>query len=143
MPSAESAKEQQRPEETAEDEHDDDNGDDASASTTVFVLALSLLGLLGQGRRIAAQNTQKRRCPDKNAGVEIALPKFGQDEIPDDQPALCIGEPTLQAVADLLNPHIAFVRRYQQQCTVVLTLLSDPPGAAQLIAKVVDGIALK
>ncbi len=65
-----------------------------------------------------------------------------QDHCIDDDRGLRIGQPPLKAIADL-DAYLALVFGNQQQRTVVLALLADPPGAAQLVAVIFDRQALQ
>src|SRR5262245_49248207 len=80
--------------------------------------------------------------PSDDAPGHIAFAERGQDYVLDDQPALGIGHDTLQAVADF-DADLSLVGRDNQKRAVVLPLLSDAPGAAELIAVVLNGVALE
>ena len=53
-----------------------------------------------------------------------------------------VGQRALEPIADL-DPHLALLRRDDQQRAVVLALLADAPGAAELVAVVGDVVALQ
>src|SRR5262249_9686967 len=53
-----------------------------------------------------------------------------------------VGERTLEAVADL-NPHLAFVRRHDEQRAGILLFLSDLPVTPELVTVVLDRGALE
>ena len=59
-----------------------------------------------------------------------------------DQRRLRIGQPPFQAIADL-DAHSPFVARHDQQRAVILAALTDPPGASQRHAKLLDTAALQ
>src|SRR5262245_13792780 len=77
-----------------------------------------------------------------DAGGEIAAPERRQDRILDDELAHGVGELGLQPAPDL-DAHLALLGRYDQNYAVVLALLAELPAAAELIAKVLDFIALQ
>ena len=80
--------------------------------------------------------------PARDARRHVAGAEFRQDRVLDDQPGHRVGEIAFEAVADL-DAHVALVRRDDQDDAVVLALLADPPGAAELIAVVGDVVALQ
>src|SRR5579864_2292873 len=89
-----------------------------------------------------AQRAEDGRGAIEDSGVEVAVAKSRQDFFLDDDAARRIGEPPFEAVADL-DAGFAFVRRDDQDGAVVLTLLPDAPGAPELVAVVLDRMALQ
>ena len=80
--------------------------------------------------------------PVGHAALDVAGAELGQHLFLQDHAGQGVGEHRLQAVADL-DAHLVFAGRHDEQGAVVLALLADAPGAAELIAVVLDRIALQ
>ncbi len=80
--------------------------------------------------------------PVDDAALDIARTEFGQHLLLQDHTGEGVGQHWLQAIADL-DAHLVFGGRQDEQGAVVLALLADAPGAAELIAVVRDVIALQ
>ena len=90
----------------------------------------------------AADGFQHRLGAGKNAAVIVAAPEPRQHDLGFDQLRLRVRELAFDAVADF-DAHLAFVRRDIDDDAVVLALLPDLPIAAELIAVIVDVVALQ
>ena len=78
----------------------------------------------------------------RDAAGKIVGAEARDDRILDDEPGDRVGERAFEPVADL-DAHLALVRRDDQQHAVVLVLLADLPGAAELHAEILDRGALQ
>src|SRR6266851_4676781 len=65
-----------------------------------------------------------------------------QDVVVDYRAADRIGKRALEAVADLVS-HLVLLGRHDKEHAVALFFLADAPFASQLIAEILDGVALK
>ena len=133
----------QRPQEAPEDDPDHDD-DEENRNMAALAAARPALGTgCGEASRfappIACRYSQR---PVVDAGVIIALLERRPHHLFDDDLRLRIGQNTFKAVADF-DADLVFRRRDDDQRAVVLALLADAPGAAELIAVVLDRIALQ
>ena len=77
-----------------------------------------------------------------DAGREVAAAELGQDRVLDDELRQGVGHHRLEPAADL-DPDLVLVGRDDEQDAVVLALLADAPRAAELVAEVLDRVALQ
>src|SRR5205814_10330741 len=81
---------------------------------------------------VAAQETHELDGARLYAGIIIAGAELRDDNVLDDELAFGIGERAFEAVTHF-DAHLALVRRHDENRAVVLALLPDAPGAAELI----------
>jgi hypothetical protein len=93
-------------------------------------------------RRIAGQRQRDITHAVLDTAREIAGAEARQDRIVDDDPRQGIGEDRLQSVADF-DTDLALVRRDDQEHAIVELLGADAPVPAELIAVVLDLVALQ
>ena len=84
----------------------------------------------------------QRVGPRDDAVLHLPGAECGEDLLLDDHAGEGVGEHALEAVADL-HAHLPLLGRDQQDRAVVLGLLADPPGAAELVAVLLDLVALQ
>jgi hypothetical protein len=77
-----------------------------------------------------------------DAAGEVAAPKRRQDRVLDDELAQEVGDDGLQPAPDL-DANAALVGRDDEQHAVVAAGLADAPSAAELVAEVLDLVALQ
>ncbi len=82
-----------------------------------------------------------RRAVD-DAALEVARAELRKHLLLQDQAGKGVGQHWLQAIADL-DADLVLGGDDDEQGAVVLALLADAPGAAELVAVVVDGVALQ
>ena len=73
---------------------------------------------------------------------EAAAPELGQNPVPDDQRAEQVGELRLKPASDL-DADLVLRGRHDEDHAVVRALLADAPGAPELVAEILDRIALQ
>ena len=107
------------------------------------VIAIALPAGVGRfGQWIAAQHLKDRCNTVADALAEVARFKGRRDDLIDDYRRLRVGEAVFQPITDL-DAQCAVVTGNDQQGTVVFVLLTDAPGAPQLVAEVFNGGALQ
>ena len=82
------------------------------------------------------------RTPARMPAAKSPRAELRQDRVLDDELRHGVGHDRLEPAADL-DAHLALVRRDDEQDAVVLALLADAPLAAELIAVVLDRVALQ
>jgi hypothetical protein len=137
------------PAEHLAEDHDDDEqdqqGQDRRGAGAPFRLLRDLegLGRLGLGLVVRqGQLGDDRVGPRRDPAFQVAGLELRQDDGLDDDAGQGVGQDRLQAVADL-DAHLAFGRSHDQQGAGVGPLLANAPGAAQLVAIVLDLVALQ
>ena len=92
--------------------------------------------------RVAGQRERDVAHAVLNAGGKVARAEVRQDRILDDDLRPRVGEDRFEPAPDL-DAHLALVRRDDEKHAIVQLLGADAPMAAELIAVVLDGIALQ
>ena len=100
------------------------------------------LGAQLHSLRIAEQNACDILDAFRYTIRKSAIANGGQDGILDDKRGHGVGELRLQP-APYLDADLAFAGRHDEQDAVVEALLPDAPGAAKLVAVILNGIALQ
>ena len=105
-------------------------------------LGLLLLRALLGGFERQLHLRADRLCSRHDAAGHVAGLEPGDDRLVDDLAGQAVGHDRLEPIADF-DPHLALVRRDEEDDAVAHALLPDPPGAAELIAVALDVIALE
>src|SRR5215469_12000224 len=91
---------------------------------------------------VAAQHPQDCHGAGNYSGVEIPAAELRQDVVLDDHAGAGVRQFTFQPVAKL-DPDLALLGRHDQQSAGVPALLANSPKAPELIAEILDRVALQ
>ena len=113
-----------------------------SQLTMLVVGIVARLGALLDLGGIAGEHQNDVAHAILDAAGKVALAEARQDRVLDDDLGQSIGEDALETAADL-DPDLALVGRDDQDHAIVQLLGADAPMAAELIAEILDGVALQ
>src|SRR3990170_7308406 len=124
------------PQPDREPENHQEPVDDGIVGVTARLAALLHLG------GIAGEHENDVADPVLDAAAKVAFAKTRQDSVFDDDLGQRIGEGALEPAADLA-PHFALIRRDDKDDAIVESLGADAPVTPELIAEILDGVALQ
>ena len=84
-----------------------------------------------------SQQLEDTACAGLDAARQVAIAKSRQNQRLHDDTGCCVGQHALQPIANL-DPHLAFIRSYKEQHTIVILGLAELPVAKQPIGEFLD-----